>query len=885
MSKTYRPPYRIYRTLFLLLVLAAIALNGICFYLSYEYAEERDGAGSEADYMIVVRKARDLLESETDYRTSLNAFYNSIFSQVTEAEPIRLSMPAAYHEEILTVMSQDTTEAEIGLRTLAVYEVTCEEVIFVWHDEGVPSYGPDGSATFYEYRVSAVDSPHLPAEGKKYTELRIRSLLNYDNDAPIMEVGKRYLVWGSTYENEDGSITMSLTNSDLSFTKAVRVSGETILYQETGTMPAISEIADSVDVFLETENGKLWTERVFPIVAVSHNTIRVIGTPSCGVLYSFDTGEVTLTEGRTLTQEDHEAKNHVCMVSEELARVNGWSVGDVVPLSFYQTSYKDNLASPYPGYFDPYRGFREEGEYWIVGIYHTENRAGNSYGVHPDTVILPQSALKYSYYQRLPAAMYYAVLPENLDVFSAELKDLLVYERFHIPAEDKPASPERVEDTAEVGQPMYQKVWHLGNAVLIACAALLILVPLIRYFIDHRRTIGIYIREIAVYVIKRLIREPLSGLFSCLLVVTVAFLLMIMQSRLDRQAAELENTYDQYPVLCTVSDATGAQTERLKIPPSIYRRCMEKDGRLYPYIKDLTLRIEMNYLAASMIGGVPLAGNTSDEVPTQTVYGINRLAAEARFSADAVTFREGYSEESLKGDNLVCLIPQGEGEMPAAVTFYLQKNKYVRLTVIGTYASSQTDAIYCPFLTVCNWITESGGIPYADSMYFLVADNRELNACKKELSRYFIEASQSISPDMLSEQAIIIDDALFTESVYVLERGILMFRITAAVLCVLSIGVSFLAAFLAIRGRRTEFAVMCSLGKARAAVYMTALTEHLVFYAVGILLTLLLYLAVFGILPSLLYLLMFLLCYVAGVSIAICQATWGKIMHVLKGNE
>ena len=44
MSKTYRPPYRIYRTLFLLLVLAAIALNGICFYLSYEYAEERDGA-------------------------------------------------------------------------------------------------------------------------------------------------------------------------------------------------------------------------------------------------------------------------------------------------------------------------------------------------------------------------------------------------------------------------------------------------------------------------------------------------------------------------------------------------------------------------------------------------------------------------------------------------------------------------------------------------------------------------------------------------------------------------------------------------------------------------------------------------------------------------
>ena len=66
---------------------------------------------------------------------------------------------------------------------------------------------------------------------------------------------------------------------------------------------------------------------------------------------------------------------------------------------------------------------------------------------------------------------------------------------------------------------------------------------------------------------------------------------------------------------------------------------------------------------------------------------------------------------------------------------------------------------------------------------------------------------------------------------------------------------------------------------------MTALAEHLIFFAVGILMALLLYLAVFGILPSLLYLLIFLLCYVAGVTIAIRQATWGKIMQVLKGNE
>ena len=66
---------------------------------------------------------------------------------------------------------------------------------------------------------------------------------------------------------------------------------------------------------------------------------------------------------------------------------------------------------------------------------------------------------------------------------------------------------------------------------------------------------------------------------------------------------------------------------------------------------------------------------------------------------------------------------------------------------------------------------------------------------------------------------------------------------------------------------------------------MTALTEHLVFFAAGILTVLLLYLAIFGILPSLLYLLTFLLCYAVGVSIAIRQAMWGNMMQILKGNE
>ena len=886
MSKKYRFSYHGYRALWICLIAVAVLFNGICGYLSYmdTLKNAEDAAAAESDPVIVVYRVSSE-DNKIDYLSGLHQFYNSIFSQVSVGEPIRLSMPAAYGEGIVRSAVPTESGAMTEQRDLSAFWVRCEKVSALWSDDNTPSYGPDWSATFYEYRVSVKEALYASAEESEYRELCIRSLINLDQDAAIMKEGREYLIWGSTRRDEDGSVIMSLTNSDTSFSDAVRLSGDSVLYQNTGTLPIVSEVSDGVEAFLNTENGKLWREKVFPMIEISRSTLRVLGTPGCSFLYGFDTGLVTPVEGRLLSSADHEEGNAVCMVSEELAHANGWSVGSTVKLSFYQTQYRDHAASPYPGYYDPYRGFREEGEYRIVGIYHTEDWAGNSYGVHPDTVILPQGSLKYTYYQHLPAAMYYAVLTDEFDDFCAELKDLTVYERFLIPPREEVISEHEPMLSEPDPVSTLRSTWRIGNMILLCAVVLLILIPPIFLLLRHRRTVGAYIRDILSYVGKRLIREPMSGLLSCLLVLAVAFLLMIMQSRMENQLAQLDRTYEQYPILCTVSDATGAKTEGLQIPSRLVRMCTEENGRLYPYVKDLILRNETRYLALMVTGGMTLAGNTADETPAQTVYGINCLAAEDRLSHGSVTFLEGYGEEDLRGDHLVCLIPQREGNVPSTVTLYWEKNEYIRLRVIGTYASSATDSLYCPFLTVSEWISASGGIPSAERMSFTVADNRRLNECKKEMSRYFLEASHHIDPEKLSELALIVDDTLFTETVYVLERGILLFRLMIVMLCVLSIGVSFLAAFLAIRGRRTEFAVMCSLGKSRVAVYITALLEHLVFFVVGMLLALLLHRVVFDMLPSMLCLPIFLICYVAGVTIAILQATWGKIIQVLKGNE
>ena len=204
--------------------------------------------------------------------------------------------------------------------------------------------------------------------------------------------------------------------------------------------------------------------------------------------------------------------------------------------------------------------------------------------------------------------------------------------------------------------------------------------------------------------------------------------------------------------------------------------------------------------------------------------------------------------------------------------------------VVGTYLS-EAETVFVPWQLWDDILEQDGQSRKAHSMSFTISDNRRLVEAKTVLLDYFISASRLNKSS--GSLGLIIDDSLFIDSVVVLERGIALMRVVQMLVYIMSVGVSFLVAFLTIRTRRLELAVMRSMGTRYIMLYVEVLCEHLIFFMAGALVAWPISL-VLGMPPSgenLNTIGIFLICYLIGVIFAVSQVTSGQIMQILKGKE
>ncbi len=106
----------------------------------------------------------------------------------------------------------------------------------------------------------------------------------------------------------------------------------------------------------------------------------------------FHLGGAALAAGRMITDEEYESGARVCMVSKELAELQGWKVGDRLEMHFYQFDALPNASGPSSGFIQPIyskdtEGFYDEGTFEIVGIYTKRDIPGNS-GISATTMAL-----------------------------------------------------------------------------------------------------------------------------------------------------------------------------------------------------------------------------------------------------------------------------------------------------------------------------------------------------------------------------------------------------------------------------------------------------------------------------------------------------------------
>ncbi|MEI3423656.1 MAG: ABC transporter permease [Christensenellales bacterium] len=124
-------------------------------------------------------------------------------------------------------------------------------------------------------------------------------------------------------------------------------------------------------------------------------TNDVTGVPA------FNVENMYMKGGRIISDEEYDSGAKVCMISKELATIQGWDIGTKIDFSFYEYGYFSNSSDelkPRYTYTSP-DNFFDSGEYEVVGIYDVRPMTGSStiseaaISVPWNTIYIPEKSL------------------------------------------------------------------------------------------------------------------------------------------------------------------------------------------------------------------------------------------------------------------------------------------------------------------------------------------------------------------------------------------------------------------------------------------------------------------------------------------------------------
>ena len=363
----------------------------------------------------------------------------------------------AYVEGLKSVPSRHSEDGDYDRfveslpQSTAAFVVRCTEVIESFRLLGL---GTDGIDRTYIGRFEVEQEIYLH-EGRRTT----RTVTGYfpfsnpDRSAPIEE-GKRYIISGHSYAQGDrgpswydssgwmifpsniimpGAMIVDIiggnadlktigyfdslgelpSGADIEIVRFMQYSG----YEVTDYFPMdirewIPEMSDtlgheglmwfeiegSLEEALASERGKQ-IEDALSVAKISVNSLQVLTTNDVNSLFRFNQRVNKITGGRTLSDRDYETGAFVCLISEQLAEVNGLSIGDKLPMQLYNTTLGQlqmtGLESAWiPSIYHPGLGLTEPIEYEIVGIYSGLTQEMRDHTISASTVIIPASSFE-----------------------------------------------------------------------------------------------------------------------------------------------------------------------------------------------------------------------------------------------------------------------------------------------------------------------------------------------------------------------------------------------------------------------------------------------------------------------------------------------------------
>ena len=172
---------------------------------------------------------------------------------------------------------------------------------------------------------------------------------------------------------------------------------ETVDYTQYN-LPSIQELPDGVTAQEVIDSTSSWRMAMESIQTNNHS-VPVLAVDSVEGMLEFASGRTQITQGRSISQEEYRDGAAVCLISETLARESGLNVGDTLPLSLYEK--EKNLmpttvgdSDPTASYYLPQRGFQQETEYTVIGLYRQSSEWGKTVASFtPNSVLTPKESV------------------------------------------------------------------------------------------------------------------------------------------------------------------------------------------------------------------------------------------------------------------------------------------------------------------------------------------------------------------------------------------------------------------------------------------------------------------------------------------------------------
>ncbi|MDF2472762.1 MAG: transporter permease [Anaerocolumna sp.] len=345
---------------------------------------------------------------------------------------------------------------------------------------------------------------------------------------------------------------------------------------------------------------------------------------------------------------------------------------------------------------------------------------------------------------------------------------------------------------------------------------------------------------------KNIVSHRKKSILSLLISAMIVLFLLLYMENIEGNENQLMKLGETIPVTARICNIDGSQEVGLQIE-------FEK----LQQIQETGLVTDEVYTIQSYVNLA--AEDPQSQRPIIQFIGCNTLSAFTAFSAEDVTYLEGYDESFFTGEEAACIVRETfleknnlklgdelnlvvyapEYDTSGGQMFQYEKLGPVKLKIVGSYytrfrmASDELPDVISPLDYVVSAYEDAGIDCYGNSGRFTLQDPLKINEFKSKMQEIGFKSVNVQEGFKRLGEAMTMNDETFILSATQLTESLNLLKSFAPLIFVIVAAIGFIASYLLMQSRRNEFAIMRSLGTSKMGCFRIIFLESLILVLSG----------------------------------------------------